>query len=97
MLLKASRQQYAHRLLLVQRHTEDIQRWLSNMADQFEWISQLFRGGRCPGDIFSMAAVRLCLSFKWIKPQEVLCLLDSYVMSRCDLNLLPFRCPHSSR
>lgn len=64
MLLKASRQQYADRLLLVQRHTEDTQRWLSNMADQFEWISQLFPGGRCPGDIFSMTAVRPHLGFK---------------------------------
>ncbi|TNM96552.1 hypothetical protein fugu_016213 [Takifugu bimaculatus] len=36
MLLKASRQQHADRLLLVQRHTEDTQRWLSNMADQSE-------------------------------------------------------------
>ncbi|XP_011606307.2 clusterin-like isoform X2 [Takifugu rubripes] len=57
MLLKASRQQYADRLLLVQRHTEETQRWLSNMADQFEWIGRLFRDGRRPGDIFSMTAM----------------------------------------
>ncbi|XP_056869718.1 clusterin-like [Takifugu flavidus] len=57
MLLKASRQQHADRLLLVQRHTEETQRWLSNMADQSEWISRLFRDGRRPGDIFSMTAM----------------------------------------
>lgn len=67
MLMKASRQQHAHRLLLVRRHTEDTRRWLSNVDDQADWVSRLL--GRGSGDMFRAIAVRLCLLFSQMKPQ----------------------------
>lgn len=60
MLLNASRQQYADRLQLVQRHTEDTQRWLSIMDDKYDWISQLSNSSVGPDNIFSVIAVCLC-------------------------------------
>lgn len=72
MLLKASCQQYTNQLLLVQGYTEDTQRWLSNMADQYEWISWLFSSRRSSQDIFSMITVSLSQVVLYsIKPQEV--------------------------
>uniref|UniRef100_A0A3P9J5V5 Clusterin n=1 Tax=Oryzias latipes TaxID=8090 RepID=A0A3P9J5V5_ORYLA len=40
-LLNASRLQYNDRLLLVQRHTADTQRWLTSMQDKYAWVTQL--------------------------------------------------------
>uniref|UniRef100_A0A673BNG3 Clusterin n=1 Tax=Sphaeramia orbicularis TaxID=375764 RepID=A0A673BNG3_9TELE len=41
MLLNASRQQHDDRLQLVQKHTADTQRWLSNMYGKYGWVSRL--------------------------------------------------------
>uniref|UniRef100_A0A8C7Y7L8 Clusterin n=1 Tax=Oryzias sinensis TaxID=183150 RepID=A0A8C7Y7L8_9TELE len=40
-LLNATRLQYNDRLLLVQRHTADTQRWLTSMQDKYAWVTQL--------------------------------------------------------
>eukprot|EP00064_Thunnus_orientalis_P006549 superscaffoldBa00000686_g6567 len=57
MLLNASRQQYDDRLQLVQKHTADTQRWLSNVDDKYGWVSQLFNSTEGPHDIFRVITV----------------------------------------
>lgn len=64
MLLNASRQQYNDRLQLVQRHTTDTQRWLSNMDDKYGWVSQLSNSTMDPNRIFSVVTV--CLLQQWV-------------------------------
>ncbi|XP_028289342.1 clusterin-like protein 1 [Parambassis ranga] len=59
MLLNASRQQYDDRLQLVQRHTADTQRWLSNMDDKYGWVSQLSNRTVSPHNIFHVITVNL--------------------------------------
>lgn len=59
MLLNASRQQYDDRLQLVQRHTADTQRWLSNVDDKYGWVSQLSNSTVGPHNIFSLITVLL--------------------------------------
>ncbi|TMS08938.1 Clusterin-like protein 1 [Larimichthys crocea] len=81
MLLNASRQQYADRLQLVQRHTEDTQRWLSIMDDKYDWISQLSNSSVGPDNIFSVIAVNQQQQVKNIRPKAdssvAVTLLDS--------------------
>lgn len=59
MLLNASRQQYDDLLQLVQRHTADTQRWLSNMDDKYGWVSQLSNSTVSPNNIFHVITVGL--------------------------------------
>ncbi|KAJ4925686.1 hypothetical protein JOQ06_018407 [Pogonophryne albipinna] len=58
LLLNASQQQYDDRLQLVQRHTADTQRWLSNMQDRLCWVSQLSNSTTGPHNTFSVITVR---------------------------------------
>lgn len=59
MLLNVSRQQYIDRLLLVQRHTADTQRWLSNMDDKYGWVCRLSGSTVGPNGLFSVITVCL--------------------------------------
>ncbi|XP_044033050.1 clusterin-like protein 1 isoform X2 [Siniperca chuatsi] len=81
MLLNASRQQYDDRLQLVQRHTADTQRWLSNMDDKYSWVSQLSSSTVGPRDIFSVITVNPQQQMKNIRPKAdssvVVTMLDS--------------------
>ncbi|XP_038585902.1 clusterin-like protein 1 [Micropterus salmoides] len=81
MLLNASRQQYDDRLELVQRHTADTQRWLSNMDDKYGWVSQLSSSTAGPHDIFSVITVTPQQQMNNIRPKVdssvVVTILDS--------------------
>ncbi|XP_067309704.1 clusterin-like protein 1 [Pseudorasbora parva] len=56
-LLEASRQQYEEVLGIVQRHTEDTISWLSDMASDFGWVTELANNNTTPERIFSIATV----------------------------------------
>ncbi|RVE58690.1 hypothetical protein OJAV_G00196710 [Oryzias javanicus] len=56
-LLNASRLQYNDRLKLVQRHTADTQRWLTNMQDKYGWVNQLFNTTADPSSTFTVITV----------------------------------------
>ncbi|XP_041824556.1 clusterin-like protein 1 [Melanotaenia boesemani] len=58
-LLNASSQQYNQRLQLVQRHTADTQRWLSNVQDKYGWVSQQANITMDTNNIFSVITVNL--------------------------------------
>ncbi|XP_004081354.2 clusterin-like protein 1 [Oryzias latipes] len=53
-LLNASRLQYNDRLLLVQRHTADTQRWLTSMQDKYAWVTQLLNTTVDPSSTFTV-------------------------------------------
>lgn len=57
-LLNASRLQYNDRLLLVQRHTADTQRWLTSMQDKYAWVTQLLSTTVDPSSTFTVITVR---------------------------------------
>ncbi|KAM9839718.1 clusterin-like protein 1 [Aulostomus maculatus] len=57
MLLNSSRQQYYNRLLLVQAHTADTQRWFSSAYNKYGWVSQLADAALGPHDVFSVIRV----------------------------------------
>uniref|UniRef100_A0A3B3H902 Clusterin-like protein 1 n=1 Tax=Oryzias latipes TaxID=8090 RepID=A0A3B3H902_ORYLA len=57
-LLNASRLQYNDRLLLVQRHTADTQRWLTSMQDKYAWVTQLLNTTVDPSSTFTVITVR---------------------------------------
>ncbi|KAM9337173.1 clusterin-like protein 1 [Symphorus nematophorus] len=81
MLLNASRQRYDDRLQLVQRHTADTQRWLSNMDDKYGWVSQLSNSTVGPHNIFSVLTLNPQQQMKNSRPTAdsivVVALLDS--------------------
>ncbi|XP_016126163.1 clusterin-like protein 1 isoform X2 [Sinocyclocheilus grahami] len=54
-LLEASKQQYEEVLGIVQRHTDDTISWLSNMASDFGWVTELANNTTTPDSIFSIA------------------------------------------
>ncbi|KAK9979314.1 hypothetical protein ABG768_012750 [Culter alburnus] len=56
-LLEASKQQYEEVLGIVQRHTDDTISWLSNMASDFGWVTELTNNNTTPESIFSIATV----------------------------------------
>uniref|UniRef100_A0A673L716 Clusterin n=1 Tax=Sinocyclocheilus rhinocerous TaxID=307959 RepID=A0A673L716_9TELE len=56
-LLEASKQQYEEVLGIVQRHTDDTISWLSNMASDFGWVTELANNNTTPESIFSIATV----------------------------------------
>ncbi|KAK7159285.1 hypothetical protein R3I94_005576 [Phoxinus phoxinus] len=56
-LLEASKQQYEEVLGIVQRHTDDTISWLSNMASDFGWVTELANNNTTPERIFSIATV----------------------------------------
>ncbi|KAM9712346.1 clusterin-like protein 1 [Menidia menidia] len=68
MLLNASSQQYEQRLQLVQRHTADTQRWLSNMQDKYDWVSLLSNSTGSPTSTFKVIAVNLQHQVRSNKP-----------------------------
>ncbi|XP_042337588.1 clusterin-like protein 1 [Plectropomus leopardus] len=81
MLLNASQQQYNDRLRLVQGHTADTQRWLSNMNDKYGWVSQLSNSSASPHNIFSVITVNPQQQLRTITPKTdsivVVTVLDS--------------------
>ncbi len=56
-LLEASNQQYEDVLVIVQRHTDDTISWLSNMASDFGWVTELANNNTTPESNFSIATV----------------------------------------
>ncbi|XP_056123545.1 clusterin-like protein 1 [Rhinichthys klamathensis goyatoka] len=56
-LLEASKQQYEEVLGIAQRHTNDTISWLSNMASDFGWVTELANNNTTPESIFSIATV----------------------------------------
>ncbi|XP_077086248.1 clusterin-like protein 1 isoform X2 [Siphateles boraxobius] len=56
-LLEASKQQYEEVLGIVQRHTDDTISWLSNMASDFGWVTEIANNNTTPESIFSIATV----------------------------------------
>lgn len=56
-LLEASNQQYEEVLGIVQRHTDDTISWLSDMASDFGWVTELANNNTTPESIFSIATV----------------------------------------
>ncbi|XP_051554209.1 clusterin-like protein 1 isoform X1 [Myxocyprinus asiaticus] len=56
-LLEVSKQQYEEVLDIVQRHTDDTINWLSNMASDFGWVTELANNSTTPESIFSIATV----------------------------------------
>jgi len=57
-LLEASKQEYEEVLEIVQHHTKDTISWLSNMASDFGWVTELANNNTTPESIFSIATVR---------------------------------------
>ncbi|KTF74507.1 hypothetical protein cypCar_00032228 [Cyprinus carpio] len=53
-LLEASKQQYEEVLGVVQRHTDDTISWISNMASDFSWVTELANNNTTPESIFSI-------------------------------------------
>ncbi len=56
-LLEASNQQYEDVLVIVQHHTDDTISWLSNMASDFGWVTELANNNTTPESNFSIATV----------------------------------------
>ncbi|KAI1889136.1 hypothetical protein AGOR_G00175960 [Albula goreensis] len=56
-LLNISSQQYQEVLQVVQRHTDDTVRWLSDMALRFSWVAELANSTAIPDSVFSFVAV----------------------------------------
>ncbi|KAG1969794.1 clusterin-like protein 1 [Pimephales promelas] len=56
-LLEASKQEYEEVLEIVQHHTIDTISWLSNMASDFGWVTELANNNTTPESIFSIATV----------------------------------------
>uniref|UniRef100_A0A8C1XNR1 Clusterin n=1 Tax=Cyprinus carpio TaxID=7962 RepID=A0A8C1XNR1_CYPCA len=56
-LLEASKQQYEEVLGIVQRHTDDTISWISNMASDFSWVTELANNNTTPESIFSIVTV----------------------------------------
>ncbi|KAI9516612.1 hypothetical protein NQZ68_013668 [Dissostichus eleginoides] len=80
-LLNAYQQQYDDTLQLVQRHTADTQRCLSNMQDRLCWVSQLSNSTTGPHNIFSVITVDAQQRIESIRPKAdslvVVTILDS--------------------
>ncbi|KAK1885392.1 Clusterin-like protein 1 [Dissostichus eleginoides] len=80
-LLNASQQQYDDTLQLVQRHTADTQRCLSNMQNRLCWVSQLSNSTTGPHNIFSVITVDAQQQIESIRPKAdslvVVTILDS--------------------
>ncbi|XP_029979000.1 clusterin-like protein 1 isoform X2 [Sphaeramia orbicularis] len=81
MLLNASRQQHDDRLQLVQKHTADTQRWLSNMYGKYGWVSRLSNNTVDTHAVFSVITVVPQQQLKNNKPRSgssvVVTVLDS--------------------
>ncbi|XP_063075238.1 clusterin-like protein 1 [Engraulis encrasicolus] len=57
-MLEAAKQQYEEVLDIVQRHTDDTVTWLSNMAAEFDWVTELASNNSAPDDLFSVIRVQ---------------------------------------
>uniref|UniRef100_A0A3Q2PTD7 Clusterin n=2 Tax=Fundulus heteroclitus TaxID=8078 RepID=A0A3Q2PTD7_FUNHE len=56
-LLDVSKEQYDEILSIVQRHTDETVKWLSNLAAEFSWVAQAVSNGSGPQNIFRITMV----------------------------------------
>ncbi|MEQ2191115.1 hypothetical protein XENOCAPTIV_021146, partial [Xenoophorus captivus] len=57
-LLDVSKEQYEEILSIVQHHTDETVKWLSNMAAEFSWVAQAVSNSSAPQNIFRISMVR---------------------------------------
>ncbi|MED6253885.1 hypothetical protein ATANTOWER_006686 [Ataeniobius toweri] len=56
-LLDVSKEQYEEILSIVQHHTDETVKWLSNMAAEFSWVAQAVSNSSAPQNIFRISMV----------------------------------------
>ncbi|PWA25184.1 hypothetical protein CCH79_00005472 [Gambusia affinis] len=56
-LLDVSKQQYDEILSIVQRHTDETVKWLTNMAAEFSWVAQAVSNSSTPQNVFRITMV----------------------------------------
>ncbi|MED6277346.1 hypothetical protein CHARACLAT_012456 [Characodon lateralis] len=56
-LLDVSKEQYEEILSIVQHHTDETVKWLSNMAAEFSWVAQAVGNSSAPQNIFRISMV----------------------------------------